>query len=147
MISFFNVLSLQPEEDENDIGDENEWLSPSPPGLDEWVQQRSKSQKLASFGGANKHEQTLLDAMVRSDPRRTLTATLRQEGWKEVVGRSKRFKVPTSAIARIIGKAGTNINAIRASTCAHIEIEKNKPGINDRLITVKVRELWRRYEV
>jgi ankyrin repeat domain-containing protein 17 len=54
-----------------------------------------------------------------------------------VVGRSKRFKVPTSAIARIIGKAGTNINAIRASTCAHIEIEKNKPGINDRLITVK----------
>ena len=59
------------------------------------------------------------------------------EGWKEVVGRSKRFKVPTSSIARIIGKGGVNINAIRAATCAHIEIEKNKPGINDRLITVK----------
>lgn len=69
--------------------------------------------------------------------RRGAVTTPKQEGWKEVVGRSKRFKVPTTAIARIIGKGGTNINAIRSSTCAHIEIEKNKPGINDRLITVK----------
>lgn len=71
------------------------------------------------------------------DPRRAPVINPKQEGWKEVVGRSKRFKVPTAAIARIIGKGGTNINAIRSSTCAHIEIEKNKPGINDRLITVK----------
>ncbi|OQV24757.1 Ankyrin repeat domain-containing protein 17 [Hypsibius exemplaris] len=136
------VQPTPPQPVDVDDNDENQWLSPSPPDVDEWIQQRSRSQKSSSTNAAaatTSHAQlpNQFELSSKNDPRRTLTNTLRQEGWKEVVGRSKRFKVPTSAIARIIGKAGTNINAIRASTCAHIEIEKNKPGINDRLITVR----------
>lgn len=78
----------------------------------------------------------------------------REEGWKEVVRKSsvqqntgngtllpttevKKVQVPTHAISRVIGRAGSNINAIRAATGAHIEVEKQGKVQNDRSITIK----------
>uniref|UniRef100_A0ABM0GZC7 Ankyrin repeat domain-containing protein 17-like n=1 Tax=Saccoglossus kowalevskii TaxID=10224 RepID=A0ABM0GZC7_SACKO len=59
----------------------------------------------------------------------------REEGWKEVVRRSKKVNVPASAISRVIGRGGCNINAIREVSGAHIDIDKQKGG--DRVITIR----------
>lgn len=73
----------------------------------------------------------------------------REEGWKEVSRKSstqqhtvsdvsvKKINIPTHAISRVIGRAGSNINAIRAATGAHIEVEKQGKSQNDRMITIK----------
>ncbi|XP_046405893.1 uncharacterized protein LOC124170897 isoform X3 [Ischnura elegans] len=65
----------------------------------------------------------------------------REEGWKEVVRnscvRSKKVSVPSTAISRVIGRGGSNINAIRAATSAHIEVEKQNKGQGERVITIK----------
>lgn len=73
----------------------------------------------------------------------------REEGWKEVSRKSstqqhpttdtsvKKIIIPTYAISRVIGRAGSNINAIRAATGAHIEVEKQGKSQNDRMITIK----------
>lgn len=85
----------------------------------------------------------------------------REEGWKEVSRKSstqqqqqhtastaatstaapendgRKVRVPTYAISRVIGRAGSNINAIRAATGAHIEVEKQGKTQNDRWITIK----------
>ncbi|XP_037909760.1 ankyrin repeat and KH domain-containing protein mask isoform X3 [Hermetia illucens] len=82
--------------------------------------------------------------------------TKREDGWKEVVRKSsiqqqtvtttstsvpeiicKKVQVPVHAISRVIGRAGSNINAIRASTGAHIEVEKQGKAQSDRCITIK----------
>lgn len=83
------------------------------------------------------------------------TAFKREEGWKEVSRKSstqqqqqqpiaavvenegRKVRVPTYAISRVIGRAGSNINAIRAATGAHIEVEKQGKTQNDRWITIK----------
>ncbi|XP_014270909.1 ankyrin repeat domain-containing protein 17 isoform X5 [Halyomorpha halys] len=68
----------------------------------------------------------------------------RDEGWKEVVRkylnspfRSKKVSVPLNAISRVIGRGGSNINAIRTATGAHIEVEKQSKGQGERIITLK----------
>lgn len=73
----------------------------------------------------------------------------REEGWKEVVRKSsvqavsttesgvKKVSVPLNAISRVIGRGGSNINAIRAATGAHIEVEKQSKGQGERIITIK----------
>ncbi|XP_022906707.1 ankyrin repeat domain-containing protein 17 isoform X2 [Onthophagus taurus] len=74
----------------------------------------------------------------------------REEGWKEVVRKSsqpvvtsaeiagvKKVSVPLNAISRVIGRAGSNINAIRGATGAHIEVEKQSKGQGERIITIK----------
>ncbi|XP_060802351.1 ankyrin repeat and KH domain-containing protein 1 isoform X4 [Amyelois transitella] len=73
----------------------------------------------------------------------------REEGWKEVVRKSsvqavstvepgcKKVSVASHAISRVIGRAGTNINAIRAATGAHIEVDKQSKGQGERIITIK----------
>ncbi|TGZ57880.1 Ankyrin repeat domain-containing protein 17 [Temnothorax longispinosus] len=76
----------------------------------------------------------------------------REEGWKEVVRkgqsddsgrfmnspyRSKKVSVPPNAISRVIGRGGSNINAIRVSTGAHIEVEKQSKCQVERIITIK----------
>lgn len=79
----------------------------------------------------------------------TKTTFKREEGWKEVSRKSsaqqhpvadvaiKKIIIPTYAISRVIGRAGSNINAIRAATGAHIEVEKQGKSQNDRMITIK----------
>ncbi|XP_015377737.1 PREDICTED: ankyrin repeat domain-containing protein 17-like isoform X3 [Diuraphis noxia] len=69
----------------------------------------------------------------------------REEGWKEVVRtrylaspyRSKKVSVPLNAISRVIGRGGSNINAIRASTGALIEVDNQSKGQGERIITIK----------
>ncbi|XP_076317698.1 uncharacterized protein LOC143229360 isoform X2 [Tachypleus tridentatus] len=60
----------------------------------------------------------------------------REEGWKEVVRRSKKISVPSSAISRVIGKGGCNINTICEVSGAHIEVEKQK-GQGDRTLIIR----------
>ena len=50
--------------------------------------------------------------------------------------RSKKIPVPASAISRVIGRGGCNINAIREVSGANIDVEKNK-GSGERVITIK----------
>ncbi|KAJ8935953.1 hypothetical protein NQ314_012575 [Rhamnusium bicolor] len=73
----------------------------------------------------------------------------REDGWKEVVRKSsvqtvsasesgvKKVSVPLNAISRVIGRGGSNINAIRGATGAHIEVEKQSKGQGERIITIK----------
>ncbi|XP_037945229.1 ankyrin repeat and KH domain-containing protein mask-like [Teleopsis dalmanni] len=49
----------------------------------------------------------------------------------------KKVQVPVNAISRVIGRAGSNINAIRATTGAHIEVEKQGKNQSERSITIK----------
>uniref|UniRef100_F1KPG7 Ankyrin repeat and KH domain-containing protein mask n=1 Tax=Ascaris suum TaxID=6253 RepID=F1KPG7_ASCSU len=53
--------------------------------------------------------------------------------------RSHRLSVSSNLIARVIGRAGGNINAIREATGAYIEVEKQsgKKEQHDRQITIK----------
>lgn len=51
--------------------------------------------------------------------------------------RSKKVSVPLNAISRVIGRGGSNINAIRSATGAHIEVEKQGKGQGERIITIK----------
>lgn len=60
----------------------------------------------------------------------------RDEGWKEVVRRSKKVSVPANAISRVIGRGGCNINAIREASGAHIEVEKQK-GQGERTVIIR----------
>ncbi|XP_019763189.1 ankyrin repeat and KH domain-containing protein 1 isoform X1 [Dendroctonus ponderosae] len=74
-------------------------------------------------------------------------STKREEGWKEVVRKSsvqtvsesgvKKVSVPLNAISRVIGRGGSNINAIRQHTNALIEVEKQSKGQGERIITIK----------
>ena len=50
--------------------------------------------------------------------------------------RSKKVSVASSAISRVIGRNGCNINAIREVSGAHIEIDKARSS-GDRNITIK----------
>ena len=62
-------------------------------------------------------------------------------GWEEVVRKSKKLSVsvsvPSNAIGRVIGRGGSNINAIRELSGAHIEVEKQSKGQGDRTILIK----------
>ncbi|XP_052760903.1 ankyrin repeat domain-containing protein 17-like isoform X2 [Mya arenaria] len=60
----------------------------------------------------------------------------KEDGWKEVIRKSKKVQVPASAISRVIGRGGSNINAIREVSGANIDVEKNK-GSGERTITIK----------
>lgn len=51
--------------------------------------------------------------------------------------RSKKVSVPPNAISRVIGRGGSNINAIRTATGAHIEVEKQSKCQGERIITIK----------
>ena len=53
-----------------------------------------------------------------------------------VVPRSKKIIVPASAVSRVIGRAGCNINAIREVTGAQVEMER-LPTPGDRTVTIK----------
>ncbi|XP_048578543.1 ankyrin repeat and KH domain-containing protein 1 isoform X2 [Nematostella vectensis] len=61
-----------------------------------------------------------------------------EEGWKEVVRRSKKMSVSSSVVSRIIGRAGCNVNAIRETTGAHIDIDTSRQkSTGSCIITIK----------
>ena len=61
--------------------------------------------------------------------------------WKDVKPvRKKEFQkmsLGSNYIARVIGRSGCNVNAIRDVTGTHIDIEKPKKGGGDRTITIR----------
>ena len=59
-----------------------------------------------------------------------------ETGWKEVIRKSKKVSVPSNAVSRVIGRGGSNINAIREISGANIELDKQGKG-GDRTITIK----------
>ncbi|KAL0994681.1 hypothetical protein UPYG_G00125760 [Umbra pygmaea] len=61
----------------------------------------------------------------------------REEGWKEVVRRSKKLSVPASVVSRIMGRGGCNITAIQDVTGAHIDVDKQKDKNGQRMITIR----------
>ncbi|KAM4037012.1 ankyrin repeat and KH domain-containing protein 1-like [Anomaloglossus baeobatrachus] len=61
----------------------------------------------------------------------------REEGWKEVVRRSKKLSVPASVVSRIMGRGGCNITAIQEVTGAHIDVDKQKDKNGERMITIR----------
>jgi len=65
------------------------------------------------------------------------SAPTQDAGWKEVVRKSKKVSVPSNAISRVIGRGGSNINAVRELSGAHIEVEKQSKGQGDRTILIK----------
>jgi ankyrin repeat domain-containing protein 17 len=68
-------------------------------------------------------------------PQSTTSTTSSQPGPNEIG--YKKIQVPSNAISRVIGRSGSNINAIRAATGAHIEVEKQSKQQGDRSITIK----------
>lgn len=60
-------------------------------------------------------------------------------GWKEVKRKSNKLFVPSNVIARVIGRGGHNINAIRESSGAHIEVDKQQKSQNERERVVTLR--------
>ncbi|OUC43395.1 KH domain protein, partial [Trichinella nativa] len=50
-----------------------------------------------------------------------------------------RQYVSSQAIARVIGRGGQNINAIREASGAHIEVEKQQNGQKERMVTISNR--------
>ncbi|XP_063784310.1 ankyrin repeat and KH domain-containing protein 1 isoform X2 [Pseudophryne corroboree] len=61
----------------------------------------------------------------------------REEGWKEVVRRSKKLSVPASVVSRIMGRGGCNVTAIQDVTGAHIDVDKQKDKNGERMITIR----------
>ena len=52
--------------------------------------------------------------------------------------RSKKMSVPSSVISRVIGRGGCNINAIRDTTGAHIDIDTNRQKTTGScIVTIK----------
>lgn len=61
-----------------------------------------------------------------------------EDGWKEVIRRSKKMAVSSSVISRVIGRGGCNINAIRETTGAHIDIDTNRQkSTGSCIVTIK----------
>ena len=58
-------------------------------------------------------------------------------GWKEVVRKSKKVPVPSNAVSRVIGRGGSNINAIREISGANIDLDKQTGKGGERMVTIK----------
>lgn len=89
--------------------------------------------KKSPVSGDSAH-QTLIGNFTSASPKR---GQRREEGWKEVVRRSKKVIIPSSSISRVIGRNGVNINAIRDVTGAHIDVERQNNKGGERNINIK----------
>lgn len=64
------------------------------------------------------------------------SSTVADDGWQEVIGKQKKITIPHDQYARIVGRAGANLNNLREVTGASIEVE-NKRAIGDKTILIK----------
>ncbi|MCP9266187.1 Ankyrin repeat domain-containing protein 17 [Dirofilaria immitis] len=107
----------------------------------EWMKatsRRSAGKSMMSSKG------TISSTALKEDSGSNITA------WRHVDSsrrRSARLSVSSNSIARVIGRAGGNINAIREATGAYIEVEKQtgKKEQHDRQITLKGSDVALRY--
>ncbi|XP_017781821.1 PREDICTED: ankyrin repeat domain-containing protein 17-like isoform X2 [Nicrophorus vespilloides] len=105
-----------------------------------------------SSGSSKKEDLQSSSSKLNSSTSPKQAGKQREDGWKEVVRKSsvqtvatssgsesgvKKVSVPLNAISRVIGRGGSNINAIRGATGAHIEVEKQSKGQGERIITIK----------
>ncbi|XP_039262547.2 ankyrin repeat domain-containing protein 17-like [Styela clava] len=77
---------------------------------------------------------SVLNQQLQQTPGRSKNK--KDEEWKEVVRKSKKITVPSNLISRVIGRGGCNIKAIREVTGAHIDINKQRKGL-ERTITIR----------
>jgi hypothetical protein len=97
-------------------------------GDGEWVNCKVVSASQIAGGNTNKKSGGVVGGKAAANS---------DAGWKEVVRKSKKVSVPSNAISRVIGRGGSNINAIRELSGAHIEVEKQSKGQGDRTILIK----------
>ncbi|XP_064628158.1 ankyrin repeat domain-containing protein 17-like isoform X2 [Lineus longissimus] len=102
-----------------------------------------KKNKLNTLDTFDMHPQPVSPAKGSSSSKKALSmisspvrGQKKEEGWKEVIRKSKKVTVPAAAITRVIGRNGCHINAIREVTGAHIEVDKQK-GSGDKIVTIK----------
>jgi hypothetical protein len=69
-----------------------------------------KDKMSAPGGGGRKQQQ---QGQQPAAPKAGAAESAATAGWKEVVRKSKKVSVPSNAISRVIGRGGSNINAIR----------------------------------
>ncbi|KAI6181053.1 KH domain-containing protein [Aphelenchoides besseyi] len=124
----------------NNSAEESEWLSAG---------KRRASSRPGKESNASRETVTNLSASsTAKDPLRDLVTLMEDnqnvsDAWSMTEPNSKRrafaITVTSSTVARIIGRAGQNINAIREATNAHIEVEKiaTRREQATRQITVK----------
>lgn len=78
---------------------------------------------LKSKNKPSKAERKAASAAAKAEP-----TVVTEAAWSSVELSSKKrvqvLSVSSNSIARVIGRAGANINAIREATNAHIEVEK-----------------------
>ncbi|KAH7729304.1 ankyrin repeat and KH domain-containing protein mask [Aphelenchoides avenae] len=87
----------------------------------EWL--RASKKRTASKNKPSKAERKAASAAAKAEP-----TVVTEAAWSSVELSSKKrvqvLSVSSNSIARVIGRAGANINAIREATNAHIEVEK-----------------------
>ncbi|CAF1355808.1 unnamed protein product [Adineta ricciae] len=66
----------------------------------------------------------------------TATAPIVDDGWQEVIGKQKKITIPHEHYLRIVGRSGSNLNALREVTGASIDVE-NKRAAGDKTILIK----------
>lgn len=109
--------------------------SPPKRGEDGWKEvggRKSNTQTTAS-GASSTSSSTGAGSAVAAVTTTTTTTTV--SSVPEMT--CKKVQVPVNAISRVIGRGGSNINAIRATTGAHIEVEKQGKNQSERSITIK----------
>lgn len=60
----------------------------------------------------------------------------KEDGWKEVVRKTKRLLIPPQAVNRFMGRQISSISAIKELSSANIEIEKKNSG-GDRYAVIR----------
>lgn len=96
----------------------------------------NKNNRLHSQDLIHSHSDGMSSIKTSNTPSPKKGGRRSEEGWKEVIRKSKKIVVPANQATRVIGKGGTNINAIRDASGANIEIDKIK-GVSDKTITIK----------
>lgn len=92
--------------------------------------------KSANWQGEKNESSASSSRTSRASAKATSVAS--EESWEKVAAnRQKKVKLSSTSVSRVIGKSGCNINAVRQASGAYIEIEKNRPGASERMVTIK----------
>ena len=103
--------------------------------------ERKKQQQLEKQQQQQQQQQQEQTQQAETSPVSAQATEEQPEVWKDVKPvRKKEFQkmsLGSNYIARVIGRSGCNVNAIRDVTGTHIDIEKPKKGGGDRTITIR----------
>merc|ERR1712037_144975 len=103
--------------------------------------ERKKQQQQEKQQQQQQQQQQEQTQQAETSPVSSQATEEQPEVWKDVKPvRKKEFQkmsLGSNYIARVIGRSGCNVNAIRDVTGTHIDIEKPKKGGGDRTITIR----------